>query len=41
MPHAIALPASGKQIVDDLAVHVGQPEVASGITVRELLVIEA
>ena len=34
-------PASGNQFFDHVAVHVGQAEVAAGVAVGELLVVEA
>jgi hypothetical protein len=32
---------SGDDVFDDCPVHVGQAEVAAGVTIRELLVVEA
>ena len=32
---------SGDQVLDDLAVHVGQAEVSAGVAVGELFVVEA
>ena len=31
----------GQQVVDDLPVHIGQPEIAAGVAVGQLLVIDA